>query len=103
MASEADNVDVNLSKHEERKRSLKKFTYRGVEMQNLLDMKQHELFALFSSRLRRKFRNGIYKRQQTFLKKLRKAVCDFYFSFDLYSSTNPLFFFFLTEKSLPNR
>ena len=25
-------------------------------------------------RLRRKFRNGIYKRQQTFLKKLRKAV-----------------------------
>ena len=72
MASKA--VDINLSKHEERKRSLKKFTYRGVEMQNLLDLKERELFSLFPARLRRKFRNGIYKRQQTFLKKLRKAV-----------------------------
>lgn len=84
MASKQGATDINLSKHEERKRSLKKFTYRGVEMQNLLDLKERDLFALFSSRLRRKFRNGLYKRQQTFLKKLRKAVCIFSNFFYIY-------------------
>ncbi|KAH7819071.1 putative 40S ribosomal protein S15-1 [Monocercomonoides exilis] len=68
-----DAGEINLSKHEERKRGLKKFTYRGVELQKLLDLKEQELFRLFPARLRRKFRTGIWKRQQTFLKKLRKA------------------------------
>ncbi|KAA6382800.1 MAG: putative 40S ribosomal protein S15 [Streblomastix strix] len=66
-------AEASLSKHEERKRGLKKFTYRGVELSQLLDLKEEALFKLFPARLRRKFRGGVSGRQQRFLKKLRKA------------------------------
>jgi hypothetical protein len=103
MSARKEQAEVSLSKHEERKRSLKKFTYRGVELQNLLDLKEQDLFRLFSSRLRRKFRTGIWKRQQTFLKKLRKAVCPILKSI---SSGHGFFLllmvFLLVETELPN-
>ncbi|KAK2949120.1 putative Actin [Blattamonas nauphoetae] len=64
---------AGLSKHELRKLTLKKFTYRGVELQQLLDLKDENLYSLFPSRIRRKFRKGLTPKQTKFLTKLRKA------------------------------
>lgn len=59
---------------QKKKRGLgKKFTYRGVDLEKLLDMDNSELISLFPARMRRKFQRGIPRAPQTVIKKLRKA------------------------------
>jgi small subunit ribosomal protein S15e len=52
----------------------KKFTYRGVDLDKLLDMGHKEVIELLPARLRRRFRRGLKRKHTTLLKKLRKAV-----------------------------
>ena len=41
-----------------RSRKLKRFTYRGLELEQLCEMKDEQLFELFTSRARRKMRRS---------------------------------------------
>merc|ERR1711868_132399 len=54
-----------------KRRTFRKYTYRGVDLDQLLDMTNEQLIELFNSRVRRKFNRGLKRKQMTFLKKLR--------------------------------
>eukprot|EP00921_Rhytidocystis_pertsovi_P003680 GHVQ01006402.1.p1 GENE.GHVQ01006402.1~~GHVQ01006402.1.p1 ORF type:complete len:147 (+),score=16.19 GHVQ01006402.1:123-563(+) len=56
-----------------RKRTFRTFTYRGIELDKLLDLGTEELIQLFRSRQRRKFNRGIKRKTTALLKKLRIA------------------------------
>merc|ERR1712060_852064 len=50
-----------------------KYSYRGIDLDKLLDMSNQDLMELFKARQRRKFSRGIKRAPITLLKKLRKA------------------------------
>lgn len=56
-----------------KKRTFKKFTFRGVDLDALLTMKPVELLPLFTSRVRRKFNRGLTRKPMALIKKLNKA------------------------------
>lgn len=56
-----------------RKRPFKTFSYRGVDLDQLVKISQTELKRLFPCRLRRKLNRGLKKKPQALLRKLRKA------------------------------
>ncbi|XP_063933590.1 small ribosomal subunit protein uS19-like [Zophobas morio] len=58
-----------------KKKTLKRFTYRGVEIEKLLDMNMKEFSRLATARIRRRIkRGGLRKRRQArLLERLRKA------------------------------
>lgn len=56
-----------------KKRTFKKFTFRGVDLDALLTMKPVELLPLLSSRARRKFNRGLTRKPMALIKKLNKA------------------------------
>ncbi|RYG52355.1 30S ribosomal protein S19 [archaeon] len=56
-----------------KKRAFKKFSYRGVDLDKLLDMSIQEVTELLPSRIRRRFSRGLTQKHLTLLKKLRKA------------------------------
>jgi len=68
LASMADAADGD-----KKKRTFRKFTYRGVDLDQLLDMGTEELTELFAARQRRRYQRGIKRKPQALLKKLRSA------------------------------
>merc|ERR1711926_40219 len=56
-----------------KKRTFKKYTYRGVDLDQLLAIKSENLIELLGCRARRHFNRGIKRREENFLKRLRKA------------------------------
>ena len=62
-------VDETLKK----KRAFRKFTYRGVDLDQLLDMPNNLLVELMHSRARRRFNRGLKRKSMALIKKLRKA------------------------------
>lgn len=59
---------------EQKKRgSFRKFAYRGVDLETLLDMSTDELVELFAARQRRRFQRGLKRKPLALIKKLRKA------------------------------
>jgi len=60
--------EVDLKK----KRTFRKFTYRGVDLDQLLDMNNEQLMELFVCRIRRKFSRGLKRKPMALIKKLRK-------------------------------
>ena len=71
----ADLVQTQLTAEqlEKRTKGAKKFMYRGVDLDKLLEMSNTELMELFNARQRRKFSRGIQRAPATLLKKLRIA------------------------------
>ncbi|XP_076895788.1 small ribosomal subunit protein uS19y-like [Bidens hawaiensis] len=57
-----------------RERTFKKFSFRGVDLDALLDMSTDELVKLFTARARRRFQRGLKRKPMALIKKLRKAV-----------------------------
>ena len=55
-----------------KKRTFRKFTYRGVDLDQLLDMNNEGLMELFTCRIRRKFNRGLKRKPMALIKKLRK-------------------------------
>merc|ERR1712007_221555 len=55
-----------------KKRTFRKFTYRGVDLDQLLDMNHGQLMELFTCRIRRKFSRGLKRKPMALIKKLRK-------------------------------
>eukprot|EP00992_Anisonema_acinus_P000648 TRINITY_DN10236_c1_g1_i3.p1 TRINITY_DN10236_c1_g1~~TRINITY_DN10236_c1_g1_i3.p1 ORF type:complete len:150 (+),score=36.51 TRINITY_DN10236_c1_g1_i3:66-515(+) len=56
-----------------KKRTFKKFTYRGIELEALLDLGNEELAQLVPARARRRFQRGLKRKSMALIKKLRKA------------------------------
>eukprot|EP00298_Acanthocystis_sp_HF-20_P028559 c7328_g1_i1.p1 GENE.c7328_g1_i1~~c7328_g1_i1.p1 ORF type:complete len:161 (-),score=19.44 c7328_g1_i1:60-494(-) len=51
----------------------KKYTYRGIGLEELLDKSPNELMALFNARQRRRLSRGLNVKVRNFIRKLRKA------------------------------
>ena len=58
---------------QKKKRTFCKFTYRGVDLDQLLDMSYEQLMQLYSARQRRRLNHGLRRKQHSLLKRLRKA------------------------------
>ncbi|KAA8548754.1 hypothetical protein F0562_000438 [Nyssa sinensis] len=56
-----------------RRGQFKKFSFRGVDLDALLDMSTDELVKLFTARARRRFQRGLKRKPMALIKKLRKA------------------------------
>eukprot|EP01005_Ploeotia_sp_CARIB1_P001841 NODE_746_length_631_cov_292.960317_g737_i0.p1 GENE.NODE_746_length_631_cov_292.960317_g737_i0~~NODE_746_length_631_cov_292.960317_g737_i0.p1 ORF type:complete len:180 (-),score=39.69 NODE_746_length_631_cov_292.960317_g737_i0:90-560(-) len=56
-----------------KKRQFKKFHYRGIELEALLDLSNEELARLVPARARRRFQRGLKRKPMALIKKLRKA------------------------------
>jgi len=56
-----------------KKRTFKKYTYRGVDLDQLLDKNNKELMELFTCRVRRRLSRGLKRKPMALMKKLRKA------------------------------
>ncbi|CAL1362913.1 unnamed protein product [Linum trigynum] len=54
-------------------RTFKKFSFRGVDLDALLDMSTDDLVGLFTARARRRFQRGLTRKPMALIKKLRKA------------------------------
>jgi small subunit ribosomal protein S15e len=65
----ADAAPVDAPK----KRTFRKYTYRGVDLDQLLDMSTDELVELFGARQRRRFQRGMKRQALALIKKLRAA------------------------------
>ena len=65
----ADKGDDLIKK----KRTFRKFTYRGVDLDQLLDMPNEQLMELMHARARRRFSRGLKRKPMALVKKLRKA------------------------------
>ncbi|CAJ2627743.1 unnamed protein product [Trifolium pratense] len=73
LLSEADVEPEVAAQGVPNKRTFKKFSFRGVDLDSLLDMKTDELVKLFSARARRRFQRGLTRKPMALIKKLRKA------------------------------
>eukprot|EP00246_Nothoceros_aenigmaticus_P006657 TRINITY_DN196_c0_g1_i2.p1 TRINITY_DN196_c0_g1~~TRINITY_DN196_c0_g1_i2.p1 ORF type:complete len:152 (+),score=26.15 TRINITY_DN196_c0_g1_i2:70-525(+) len=71
----ADVEDIGTSAAP-KKRTFKKFTFRGVDLDALLDLGSDELVQLFHARARRRFQRGLKRKPMALIKKLRKAKLD---------------------------
>merc|ERR1711879_12045 len=65
----------NMSEEEpKRRRTFRKFSYRGVDLENLLDLTNDQLIDLLHARARRRLRKrGLKHKHIQYMKKLRKA------------------------------
>merc|ERR1712094_128893 len=61
-----------------KKKTFRKYSYRGVDLENLLVMQMAELMDLVHARARRRFKHGLKRSYYSLLKRLRaaKRACD---------------------------
>ncbi|KAI9317490.1 ribosomal protein S19-domain-containing protein [Dichotomocladium elegans] len=57
----------------QRKRTFRKFTYRGIDLDQLLDLSSEQFMELVHARARRRFQRGLKRKPMGLIKKLRKA------------------------------
>ncbi|CAG8669557.1 8157_t:CDS:2, partial [Funneliformis mosseae] len=55
------------------KRTFRKYSYRGVDLDQLLDLTSDQLMDLVHCRARRRFQRGLKRKPMSLIKKLRKA------------------------------
>nr|CDI55134.1 probable 40S ribosomal protein S15 [Melanopsichium pennsylvanicum 4] len=71
-----DDYDAAAAAELKRKRTFRKFTYRGVELDALLDMSNEDFMSLVHARARRKFQRGLKRKPMGLIKRLRKAKAE---------------------------
>ena len=69
----SEEIDLEAVAALRKKRQFKKFTYRGLELEKLLDMSQEEFTHVVHARARRRLQRGLKRRHLALLKKLRAA------------------------------
>ncbi|KAF8394320.1 hypothetical protein HHK36_020527 [Tetracentron sinense] len=72
LVIEAD-PEIDVAAGQPKRRTFKKFSFRGVDLDALLDMSTDELVKLFNARARRRFQRGLKRKPMALIKKLRKA------------------------------
>merc|ERR1712243_232479 len=65
--------DEQALAEKKRKRTFRKFTYRGVDLDQLLDMSLDQLADIFPCRQRRRLNRGLKRKPLALIKRLRKA------------------------------
>mmetsp|Transcript_9844 Transcript_9844/g.16107 ORF Transcript_9844/g.16107 Transcript_9844/m.16107 type:complete len:154 (+) Transcript_9844:58-519(+) len=55
-----------------KKRTFRKFSFRGIELDKLLDLTHEELMKMVHSRARRRFTRGLKRKPMALIKRLRK-------------------------------
>merc|ERR1712051_977623 len=65
-------ADEQAAAELKKRRTFRKFTYRGVDLDQLLDMNNEQLMELFPCRIRRKFSRGLKRKPMALIKKLRR-------------------------------
>ncbi|KAI8802613.1 ribosomal protein S19-domain-containing protein [Cladochytrium replicatum] len=68
-----EDVDAETQAELKKKRQFRKFTYRGVDLDQLLDMNSQQLTELVHARARRRFQRGLKRKAMSLIKKLRNA------------------------------
>jgi small subunit ribosomal protein S15e len=69
-------IDKERYEQLKKSRTFYKFTYRGLEIEQLLELKNEELSELIHARARRRFQRGLKRKSMALMKKLRKAKKD---------------------------
>lgn len=64
--------DNEEEKKEVKKRTFRKYMYRGIELEKLLDLTQEETLELMNSRPRRRMQRGLKRKHIALIKKMRK-------------------------------
>merc|ERR1711862_584584 len=72
LAFKATMADAEQAAELKKRRTFRKFTYRGVDLDQLLDMNNEQLMELFPCRIRRKIGRGLERKPVALIKKLRK-------------------------------
>nr|AIU94794.1 hypothetical protein [Phragmatopoma lapidosa] len=67
------DVDAQEAADKRKRRTFRKFTFRGVDLDQLLDMSTEQLMELFHCRARRRFSRGLKRKPMALIKRLRKA------------------------------
>lgn len=57
-----------------KKRTFRKFSYRGVELEELVEMPTEKFVELCTARVRRRFSRGLKARPASFIKRVRKSL-----------------------------
>ncbi|KAG6866570.1 hypothetical protein C0991_002055 [Blastosporella zonata] len=75
FSAQADSTvtDPALAAELKKKRTFRTFSYRGVELDKLLDLSNEDFVELVHARARRRFQRGLKRRPMGLIKKLRKA------------------------------
>lgn len=68
-----DSYDAEQAAELKRKRTFRKFSYRGHELDSLLDMSTEDFMKIVHARARRRFSRGLKRKPMGLIKKLRKA------------------------------
>jgi small subunit ribosomal protein S15e len=68
-----DSYDAEAAAELKRKRAFRKFSYRGYELDSLLDMSTEDFMKVVHARARRRFSRGLKRKPMGLIKKLRKA------------------------------
>ncbi|KAF9192397.1 ribosomal protein S15 [Haplosporangium sp. Z 767] len=76
MLSNADENHDAAAVDVKRKRTFRKFSYRGIDLDKLLDLTSEELMDLVNARPRRRFQRGLKRKPMGLIKKLRQAKKD---------------------------
>merc|ERR1711894_850709 len=66
-------ADQDLVAAAEKRRTFRKYTFRGVDLDQLLDMSSEQLMELLHCRARRRFSRGLKRKPMALIKRLRKA------------------------------
>lgn len=56
-----------------KRRTFRKFQYRGIDLEQLLDLSSEELMKIVHCRARRRFSRGLKRKPMALIKRLRKA------------------------------
>ena len=56
-----------------KRRTFRKYAYRGVDLDQLLDMSNEQLMELFPCRIRRRLSKGLKRKPMALIKRLRQA------------------------------
>lgn len=67
------NMDEEKVSELRKKRTFRKFTFRGIELEPLLDLTNDELMDLVCARARRRMSRGLKRKPMALIKRLRQA------------------------------
>merc|ERR1712087_726465 len=68
-----NNMDADKVAELRKKRTFRKFTFRGIELDALLDLTNDELMDLVTARARRRMSRGLKRKPMALIKRLRQA------------------------------
>ncbi|SMR44923.1 unnamed protein product [Zymoseptoria tritici ST99CH_3D1] len=68
-----DEYNAEEAAELKRKRAFRKFSYRGIDLDELLDLSSEQLRDVVHARARRRFNRGLKRKPMGLIKKLRKA------------------------------